>query len=120
MNKFKYLIVVVFGLNIAGCTPFHMTLTNEGRSYPATTTEKVQIFFQGEKTPSNKEIGNIVAVTDSETKGVEFLREKAASIGADGITNLEVKIQTQVFIVLIFPIPHHTYFVSGTAVKFIN
>lgn len=120
MKRIQYILLLALVVVLAGCTPFHMTLTNEGRSYPALQKDKVQLFFQGEKVPISKEIGNIVVVGDTETKGVEFMREQAATIGADAIINVEVKIQTQVIVVLIFPIPHHTYFVSGTAVKYIN
>lgn len=120
MVKSKLLFFLVIGLGMAGCTPYHITLTNEMSSYPATQTEKVKVFFQGETIPPAKEIGTLVAVGQSEKHGVEFLREKAASIGADAITNVEVKIQTQVYLILIFPIPSHTYFVSGTAVKYTN
>ena len=120
MSPKKYLPLLVLLLGLAGCTPFHMTLTNEGRSYPALQKEKVQLFFEGEAVPPMKEIGNIVVVGDTENKGVEFMREQAASIGADAVTNVEVKIQTQVVMILIFPIPHSTYFISGTAVKFTN
>lgn len=122
MTKLKILFFFVSVLNILGCTPYQMTLTNEERSYPTTASEKVQLFFQGETTPPAKEIGNIVVFTHSEPEeeDVQYLKEKAASMGADAITNVEVKIQTQVFFILIIPIPIHSYHVSGTAIKYNN
>jgi uncharacterized protein YbjQ (UPF0145 family) len=92
-------------------------LTNEERSYPATAAEKVQIFLQGETTPTATEIGHIVVLEKSEKDGIEYLQKKAAEMGADGVINVEVKIETQVLFILIIPIPIHSYFVSGTAIK---
>lgn len=120
MPKIKYVIILAFILCIMGCTPYHTTLTNEELSLPATSAEKVQLYFQGETTPSANEIGSIVVADNSEKKCVQVLREQAAQIGADAIINLEVRIQTQTLIFIIIPIPINTYFVSGTAVKFIN
>ncbi|RPI02592.1 MAG: hypothetical protein EHM64_13695 [Ignavibacteriae bacterium] len=120
MTASKYLFLFVLGLCIGGCTPFHMTLTNEERSYPATSAEKIQLFFQGETTPPAKELGVLVVSGDSEKQGVKFMQEKAATMGADAIINLEVKIQTQTLLIIFIPIPVHSYFVSGTAVKYVN
>jgi uncharacterized protein YbjQ (UPF0145 family) len=103
-----------------GCTSYQATLTNEERSYPATVADNVRIYFQGEKIPTATEIGHIVVLEDSEKKGVDFLKGKAAEMGADGLINVEVKIQTQVVFFVIIPIPIHSYFASGTAVKFTN
>ncbi|MBI5475922.1 MAG: hypothetical protein HY964_04220 [Ignavibacteriales bacterium] len=120
MSAAKYLASLMLVICIVGCTPFHMALTNEEKSSPPTTPDKIQIYFQGEQTPPVKEIGNIVVSGNSEKHGVKFLQEQAAKIGADAIINLEVKIETQTLIILIFPIPINSYFVSGTAVKYVN
>ena len=100
-----------------GCTPYQMTLTNAERSYPPTTADNVQLFLQGEKIPASTEIGEIIVLEDSEKSGISYLREKAAEMGADGVVNLEVKVQTRILFVLL-PIPIHSYFVSGTAVRY--
>ena len=117
MRKTKYVLILVLGAWLAGCTPYQMTLTNEEHSYPATTAEKVQLFFQGELIPKSTEVGQIVVNEKSEEEGIGYLRKKAAEMGADGLINVEVKIQTQTLFILIIPIPVHSYFVSGTAIK---
>jgi hypothetical protein len=116
----KYLFLLLIGLGMAGCTPFQMTLTNEEQAFPATAPGKIQLFYSGEPIPPSKEIGYIIVDEKSENKGVEFLQQKAAAIGADAIANLEVRIQTQTLFLLVIPIPVHSYFVSGTAIKFIK
>jgi uncharacterized protein YbjQ (UPF0145 family) len=120
VTKSISLSVLVLGVWLIGCTSYQATLTNEERSYPATIADNVRIFFQGENTPAAKEIGHIVVLENSEKEGVDFLRKKAAEMGADGMINVEVKIQTQVVFIIIIPIPIHSYFVSGTAIKFTN
>lgn len=117
MKNSKYLLILVLGVWLIGCTPYQTTLTNEERSYPATAADKVQIFLQGETTPAATEIGQIVVLDKSEKAGIEYLQEKAAEMGADGVINVEVKVQTQVLFIIIIPIPIHSYFVSGTAIK---
>jgi uncharacterized protein YbjQ (UPF0145 family) len=120
VTKLISLSVLVLGVWFAGCTSYQATLTNEERSYPATAANNVRIYFQGEKTPTTTEVGQIVVLENSAKEGVEFLRTKAAEMGADGLINVEVKIQTQVVFFVIIPIPIHSYFASGTAVKFTN
>jgi uncharacterized protein YbjQ (UPF0145 family) len=117
VKKSIHLLVLVLGIWLTGCTPYQATLTNEERSYPATAPDKVQIFFQGETTPTATEIGRIVVLENSEKEGIEYLQKKAAEMGADGVINVEVQIQTQVLFIVIIPIPIHSYFVSGTAIK---
>ena len=117
MKTSIHLLVLVLGAWLTGCTPYQATMTNEERSYPATVPDKIQIFFQGETTPTATEIGHIVVLERSEKEGVEFLQRKAAEMGADAVINVEVKIQTQVIFIIIIPIPIHSYFVSGTAIK---
>ena len=117
MKTSIHLLVLVLGVWLTGCTPYQATMTNEERSYPATVPDKVQIFLQGETTPTATEIGHIVVLEKSEKEGVEFLQRKAAEMGADAVINVEVKIQTQVVFIIIIPIPIHSYFVSGTAIK---
>jgi uncharacterized protein YbjQ (UPF0145 family) len=116
VTRAKYLIVLVLGWLI-GCTPYQTTLTNAERSYPPTVADKVQLFLQGETTPAATEIGVIVVLEDSEEKGVTYLQRKAAEMGADGVVNVEVKVQTRILFIPI-PIPINSYFVSGTAIKF--
>jgi uncharacterized protein YbjQ (UPF0145 family) len=109
--------VLALGVWLLGCTSYQATLTNEERTYPATVADKVRVFFQGENIPPATEIGQIVVSEKSEKEGVEFLQRKAAEMGADGVINVEVKNQTQVVFIIIIPIPIHSYFVSGTAIK---
>jgi len=118
MTTMKYLFLLLIGLGMAGCTPFQMTLTNEEQAFPATSPGKIQLFYSGETVPPSKEIGYIVVDEKSTKEGVEFLQRKAAAIGADAVANLEVRIQTQTLYLLIIPIPVHSYFVSGTAIKY--
>ena len=120
VNKSMHLLMLVLGVWLSGCTPYQATLTNEERSYPATVPEKVQIFLQGETTPTATEIGHIVVAENSEKEGIEYLQRKAAEIGADGVINVELKVQTRVVFFYIIPIPIHSYFVSGTAIKTID
>jgi hypothetical protein len=120
VNKSIHLIALVLGAWLTGCTPYQATLTNEERSYPATVPEKVQIFLQGETTPRAIEIGHIVVAEQSEKEGIEFLQRKAAEMGADGVTDVEVKVQTRVVFIVFVPIPFHSYFVSGTVIKTIK
>lgn len=120
MRHLTYFLLIFLVLGLVGCTPFHMTLTNEEQSSQATPAEKVQIFFHGEKVPPMKELGSIVVSDKSEKDGVQFLKEKAATIGADALVNVEVRIQTQTLFIIFIPIPVHSYFVSGTAVKYLN
>ncbi len=117
MTRSIYLLVLVLGVWLVGCTSYQSTLTNEERSYPATVADRVQIYFQGETTPTATEIGEIVVRDKSEKEGIECLQREAAKMGADGVINVEVKIQTQVVFIIIIPIPTHSYFVSGTAIK---
>ena len=117
MTKSTYLLALVFGVWLLGCTSYQPTLTNEERSYPATIADKVQIFFQGETPPTATEIGQIVVNEKSEKEGIEYLQRKAAEMGADGVINVEVEIHTQVLFIIIIPIPIDSYFVSGTAIK---
>ena len=120
MKKSIHLLALVLGVWLTGCTPYQATLTYEERSYPATVPEKVQIFLQGETTPTATEIGHIVVAEKSEKEGIELLQRKAAEMGADGVIDVEVRIQTRVVFIIIFPIPIHSYFVSGTAIKTIK
>jgi len=116
----KLPLVLIVSAWLIGCTPYQTTLTNEERSYSVTNPENVQIFLQGEITPKATEIGEIVVLDNSEKEGIEYLQKKAAEMGADGVINVEVKVQTQVLFIIIIPIPVHSYFVSGTAIKITN
>ncbi len=113
-----YTVVLILGIWITGCTPYQTTLTNEERSYPPTFSGNVQIFLQGEVSPAATEIGQIVVLEKSEKEGIKYLQEKAAEMGADGVINVEVQVQTQTLFFIIIPIPVHSYYVSGTAIKY--
>jgi uncharacterized protein YbjQ (UPF0145 family) len=77
----------------------------------------VQLFLQGETIPRATEIGEIIVLEDSEESGISYLQQKAAEMGADAVIGVEVKIQTRILFVLL-PIPIHSYYVSGTAVRY--
>jgi uncharacterized protein YbjQ (UPF0145 family) len=94
-------------------------LTNAERSYPPTVADNVQLFLQGETTPTATEIGAIVVLDDSEEEGIAYLQSKAAEMGADGVVNVELRVQTRILFIFL-PIPINSYFVSGTAVKFVT
>jgi uncharacterized protein YbjQ (UPF0145 family) len=117
VNKMRYLLVFVMGAWLIGCTPWQSTLTNEERSFPPTAAEKVQIFLQGESVPASKEIGHLVVIETSEKEGIAFLQKKASELGADGVINVEVRIETRVYFLIVFPIPMNSYVVSGTAIR---
>ena len=112
--------MIVTAVWLVGCTPYQSTLTNEERSYPATAAERVQIFLQGETIPLATEIGHIVVDESSPEEGVKYLKKQAAEMGADGVMNVEVQVQTHVLFIVVIPIPIHSYFVSGTAIKMTN
>ena len=115
------LLVVIAGLAVAGCTHFQQTLTGEEQTYAATRQQDVRVYFTAE-TPAKqyKEIGTIVAAKDDPADAVEFVKEKAAKMGADAVLNCEVRVHTQVLLLIIIPIPVHTYIASGVAVKYTN
>jgi uncharacterized protein YbjQ (UPF0145 family) len=116
---FVFVLVLDVAVGFMGCTPYQTTLTNAERSYPPTTANNVQLFLQGEHSPKATEIGEIILLEDSQRSGIAYLQEKAAEMGADGVIDVEVKIQTRLLFVLL-PIPIHSYFVSGTAVKYME
>ena len=106
---------------VSGCTHFQQTLTGEEQTYAATKTEDIRVYFVNEKAPMQyKEIGCIVAAKDDPADAVEFVKEKAAKMGADALLNCEVRVHTQVLLLVIIPIPVHTYIASGVAVKYTN
>jgi uncharacterized protein YbjQ (UPF0145 family) len=117
LNRPICILILVVAAGLIGCTPYQMTLTNAERSYPPTSPEKVQLFLQGEKTPQASEIGEIIVLEHSENAGISYLKSRAAELGADGVINVEVKIQTRILHIL-FPIPIHSYHVSGTAIRY--
>lgn len=112
---------MIAGLAVAGCTHFQQTLTGEEQTYAATRQQDVRVYFTPE-TPAKqyKEIGTIVAAKDDPADAVEFVKEKAAKMGADAVLNCEVRVHTQVLLLIIIPIPVHTYIASGVAVKYTN
>ena len=117
MNRPIHVLILVAVAGFIGCTPYQTTLTNAERSYPPTTADRVQLFLQGETAPKATEIGEIIVLEDSEESGIAYLQKKAAEMGADGVIGVELKIQTRILFVLL-PIPIHSYFVSGTAVRY--
>jgi uncharacterized protein YbjQ (UPF0145 family) len=119
VNRTLSVLVLVVAVGFMGCTPYQTTLTNAERSYPPTTPNNVQLFLQGERSPKATEIGEIIVLEDTQGSGIAYLQEKAAEMGADGVIDVEVKIQTRILFVLL-PIPIHSYFVSGTAVKYLE
>ena len=117
MTRSAPVIILIITIALAGCTPYQTTLTNAERAYPPTTAEKVQLFLQGETTPQLTEIGEIAVLDDSQKEGIAYLQTKAAEMGADGVINVEVRIQTKLLFILL-PIPINSYHISGTAVKY--
>ena len=108
-------------LLLAGCTHFQQTLIGDEQTYAATKTEDVQVFFANE-TPTKpyKEVGYVVAADDKTADAVDFIKEKAAKMGADALLNCEVRVHTSVLLFIIIPIPMHTYIASGVAIKYTN
>ena len=106
---------------LTGCTHFQQTLTGEEQTYAATRTQDVRVYFVNEKPAMQyKEIGYIVAAKDDPADAVEFVKEKAAKMGADALVNCEVRVHTQVLLLIIIPIPVHTYIASGAAIRYAN
>ncbi len=120
-NKIVVLLLMMAGFVIAGCTHFQETLTADEQTYAATRPQDVRVYFTNE-TPAKqyKEIGYIVAAKDEPADAVEFVKEKAAKMGADALLNCEVRVHTSVILILIIPVPVHTYIASGVAVKYTN
>ncbi len=123
MNTRTFVLSVTLAVMMvaAGCTHFQQTLTGEEQTYAATRQQDVQVYFATETpTKQYKEIGTIVAAKDDPADAVEFVKEKAAKMGADALLNCEVRVHTQVLLLIVFPIPVHTYIASGVAVKYTN
>ena len=114
-------VLLAVALLASGCTHFQQTLTAEEHTYTATKTEDLRVYFVNE-TPAKqyKEIGVIVAAKDDPADAVEFIKEKAAAMGADALLNCEVRVHTQVLLLIFIPIPVHTYIASGVAVRYTN
>jgi uncharacterized protein YbjQ (UPF0145 family) len=104
-----------------GCTHFQQTLTGEELTYKSTRPQDLFVYFSNEMpTMQYKEIGTIVA-SESEVKdAMNFIKEKAAKMGADALVNCEVRVHTSVIVIIFIPIPVHTYIASGVAVKYTN
>lgn len=114
-------VLLVVAVMAAGCTHFQQTLTGDEQTYRATTTGDIRVFFSNERpTKSYKEIGYIVASKEEPVDAVNFIKEKAATMGADALLNCEVRVHTSVTLFVIIPIPIHTYIASGVAVKYTN
>ncbi len=114
-------VLVAVALVTAGCTHFQQTLTGDEQTYTATKKEDVRVYFSNE-TPARqyKEIGYIVAAEDEPADAVDFIKDKAAKMGADALLDCEVRVHTYVILMIIIPIPVHTYIASGVAVKYTN
>jgi hypothetical protein len=121
MNSRLLRALLVAAVLLAGCTHFQQTLIGDEQTYPPTNAEAIQVFFPNE-TPTKpyKEIGYIVCDKDKTKDAVDFIKEKAATMGADALLNCEVRVYTQVLLFVIIPIPIHTYIASGVAVKYTN
>jgi uncharacterized protein YbjQ (UPF0145 family) len=100
-----------------GCTQYQHTLIADEQSYPATSPEKIAVYFSSEKQSlAYKEIGAISCTQVAEaTDIVNKLKQKAAEMGADAILNCEVQIT---LIPGPFSIPVTYYTASGVAVKY--
>ena len=105
----------------AGCTHFQQTLIGEEKTFPATKAENVEVFLtHANPQRAFQEISYIVVEEGSEKKAVEFLKKKAASVGADALVDCSVRVRTYVILFIFIPIPINAYHVSGVAVKYTN
>ena len=119
--RLTILITVLFTAMfvVPGCTHFQQTLTGEEKAFPATNTENVQVFVpHAGPQRAFQEVGYIVAEENSEKKAVEFLKKRAAGMGADALIESEVLVYTYVVVFIIIPIPFNVYHASGIAVRY--
>ncbi len=121
LSQISFLLIVVALMFLLGCTHFQQTLTGEEQSFSATKPENIEVYFSNAvPTRPYKEVGYIVAEKENTNDAVAFIKEKAASMGADALLNCEVKVHTLVIVIIIFPIPISNYIASGVAVKYTN
>jgi uncharacterized protein YbjQ (UPF0145 family) len=114
-------ILLAVAVVAGGCTHFQQTLTAEERTYKATRPQDLFVYFSNEMpTMQYKEIGTIVAAENEPKDAMNFIKEKAAKMGADALVNCEVRVHTSVIVIIFIPIPVHTYIASGVAVKYTN
>lgn len=122
--KLKMIVMFIFLLavvSLSGCTHFQQALIGEEKAFPETKPENVEVFFSSDKPQhSFQEVSFIVVEENSEKEAVEFLKKKAASVGADALLNCEVKVFTYVVVFIIIPIPINSFHAAGVAVKYTN
>jgi hypothetical protein len=115
------LVCILASVLMAGCTAFQQSLTGEEKTLLATSKDDVKVFLSSQTLPRPyKEVGTIVVTLSSEDAAVAFLKEKAAAMGADALMNCEVRVHTAVLVILVFPIPIHSYVATAVAVKYTN
>jgi hypothetical protein len=119
MKSRQLFTVLVAMFLMAGCTHFQQTLIGDEQTYAPTKPEDVRVYLSTETpTRAYKEVGFIVADKDNPTDAVNFIKEKAAKMGADALLNCEVRVYTYVVLIIVIPIPIHSYIASGVAVKY--
>src|SRR5512135_2568441 len=105
-SKAVLILVCVTALALlAGCTHFQQTLIGDEQTYAPTKPENVQVFFSN-ATPTRpyKEVGFIVADKSDTVDAVNYIKEKAALMGADALVNCEIRVHTFVALFIIIPI----------------
>ena len=120
--RLKFLAVLIVGTAIlqAGCTQFQQTLTASEQAFSPTQPQSIDLFFSNESPKhAYKEIGYIVADKGSSKEAVDFLKEKAAGMGADALVNCEVHVYHYLAMLIVFiPIFDDAYIASGVPVKY--
>ena len=115
------LVLVVVAVVVSGCTHFQQTLIKDEITYRKTNPQNIRIYLSNQLPDKPyEEIGCIVADKEDPEAAVKFIKERAAEMGADAIMNCEVRVYTQVVVIIFIPVPAHSYIASGIAVKYTN
>ncbi len=118
----KILVILILGVTLlfGGCTPFHQTLTGDEKTFLPNKKEKIEIYFSNEDPKqSYNEIGYIIAAKGNTKQAAEFLKEKAAKMGADGLINFETFVVRRLIAIILFiPIYDDIHIASGVAIKY--
>ena len=89
----KLFVGAVFAICLSGCATERVMTT--GASYPPTSPANVQLYQTQAPTKKYEEIGRVsidkynnLAISRSGDETYKLLRDKAASIGGDGVMNI--------------------------------
>ncbi len=120
-RPFTVQLLLVAVLAVCGCTHFQQTLIKDEQTYRKTNAQNVRVYLSNQLPDQPyEEIGFVVADREDPEAAVKFIKERAAEMGADAVMNTEVRVYTQVILVIFIPVPAHSYIASGVAIKYTN